>query len=797
MTVDSPVGASTGDGPTTADSTAGTLPGTPVDLADGTGHAEPSGAGTHAGPRGRRFRRFRQSRQFQWARSSLSLFLFRFRSPAGVVAMVALLSFVTSLVLRVTLYPEGSGDADEAAYILQARMLLEGRLTLDTGAVEPFFRPWLTGVHDGRVFTKYLPGWPALLALSQALFGTMAVAPAAVAGVWVVGTYRLARELFDHAWSAVAAAVGVALSPLVLLHTALPLAYAPGAAVLVLASAELLRGARTGARAALAGGGAGLGLVLLIRPFDVVLVVLPVIVLAAVRRRRELGTLLRRSGWAVIGALPLVVALLAYCWRVTGSPLRMPLSASDPLDRFGFGPRRILPSESSFLFTRRLALDALQETLEVAPSWFFGGAALIALAAVGLVAPRRRLERLFLLATTGVVLAGYTFWWGSAFAMPGLRNGLGPHYHLAAFTPVVILAADGARWLWTFLPAQSPLSRRPGSSASGTARGLAGRMVRPGAVAVAVAGLVAITVPTLQPRIDVQRGVNEGNDFLAALLPDDLGGPAVVLVTPTVPSRYTQVPYHSLRNSPDLDGPVVFAADIGPGSAALPDRMPDRAMFRLRPDEIADPAVPGSFRGSFVPLRQVTGSRVEIRVQVRIPGDAGTAPVRSGDARLYVRLGGEVRTLRTAVPVDAAGGAAMAGRPAAAAGSGVVAGSGPAGHGEQPGIRRGVPVTITHTFVLTTGPGTGPDEIGTAGASLPAELVVGFTDGTGPASGTWEERFPLVRSPGGDLSLLAPGLGWRRLPTVAGSGTAGGDDQWLPANAKPTLDVSLTGAAAR
>ncbi|OHV27992.1 hypothetical protein BBK14_18720 [Parafrankia soli] len=759
MTVDSPVGASTGGGPTTADSTAGTLPGTPVDLADGTGHAEPSGAGTHAGPRGRRFRRFRQSRQFQWARSSLSLSLSlsRFRSPAGVVAVVALLSFVASLVLRVTLYPEGSGDADEAAYILQARMLLEGRLTLDAGAVEPFFRPWLTGVHDGRVFTKYLPGWPALLALSQALFGTMAVAPAAVAGVWVVGTYRLARELFDHAWSAVAAAVGVALSPLVLLHTALPLAYAPGAAVLVLASAELLRGARTGARAALAGGGAGLGLVLLIRPFDVVLVVLPVIVLAAVRRRRELGTLLRRSGWAVIGALPLVVALLAYCWRVTGSPLRMPLSASDPLDRFGFGPRRILPSESSFLFTRRLALDALQETLEVAPSWFFGGAALIALAAVGLVAPRRRLERLFLLATTGVVLAGYTFWWGSAFAMPGLRNGLGPHYHLAAFTPVVILAADGARWLWTFLPARSPLSRRPGSSASGTARGLAGRMVRSGAVAVAVAGLVAITVPTLQPRIDVQRGVNEGNDFLAALLPDDLGGPAVVLVTPTVPSRYTQVPYHSLRNSPDLDGPVVFAADIGPGSAALPDRMPDRAMFRLRPDEIADPAVPGSFRGSFVPLRQVTGSRVEIRVQVRIPGDTGTAPVRSGDARLYVRLGGEVRTPRTAVPV-----------------------------------------TITHTFVLTTGPGTGPDEIGTAGASLPAELVVGFTDGTGPASGTWEERFPLVRSPGGDLSLLAPGLGWRRLPTGAGSGTDGGTGgQWLPATAKPTLDVSLTGGAAR
>ncbi|WP_018500283.1 DUF6541 family protein [Parafrankia discariae] len=758
MTVDSPVGASTGGGPATADSTAGTLPDAPADLAGGAGPTEPAGPGTPTVPRVWPLRLFRRVRSF------------RFRSPAGVVAVVALLSFVASLVLRATLYPDGSGDADEAAYILQARMLLEGRLTLDASAVEPFFRPWLTGVHDGRVFTKYLPGWPALLALSQALFGTMTVAPAAAAGVWVVGTYRLARELFDHDWSAVAAAAGVALSPLVLLHTALPLAYAPGAAVLVLASAELLRGARTGARAALIGGGAGVGLVLLIRPFDVVLVVLPVVVLAAGRRRRELGTLLRRSGWAVVGALPLLVVLLAYCWYVTGSPLRMPLSASDPLDRFGFGPRRILPSESSFLFTRRLALDALQETLEVAPSWFFGGAALIALAVVGVLAPRRRLERLFLIATTGAVLAGYTFWWGSAFAMPGLRDGLGPHYHLAAFTPVVILAADGARWLWTLLPTQGSLFRRPGASVPGTTRGLAWRMVRPGAAALAVAGLVAITVPTLQPRIDVQHGVNEGNEFLAALLPDDLGGPAVVLVTPTVPSRYTQVPYHSLRNSPDLDGPVVFAADIGPGSAALPDRVPGRAMFRLRPDEIADPAVPGSFRGSFVPLRQVTGSRVEIRVRVRIPGAAAPAPAGPGEARLYVRLGGQARTLPTAV-------------------------------------RRDGPATVTHTFVLTTGSGTGPDEVGTAGASLPAELVVGFADGTGPASAGWEDRFPLVRRPGGDLSLLAPGLGWRRLPTDTGGGPANGPqnragsgpddaDQWLPANAKPTLDVSLTGIAA-
>ncbi|WP_083418447.1 DUF6541 family protein [Pseudofrankia sp. BMG5.36] len=690
----------------------------------------------------------------------------RISAPAGAVLLLALCSFVGSLLLQAFLYPRGSGDADEAAYVLQARMLLDGRLTLDARVVEPFFQPWLTGIHGNHVFTKYLPGWPALLALSQALFGTMTVAPAAAAACWVVGAYLLARELFDDVWTALAAAVLLALSPLVLLHTALPLAYACCAAVLTLASALLLRGAHTGSRPALIGGGALVGFALLNRPYDVVLVALPLVLFVAARQRRTPRALLTRSVWAALGAAPLVAVLLAYCWYVTGSPLRLPLSASDPLDTFGFGPRRILPTESSFPFTRHLAEDALWDTLGAAPSWYFGGLGLIALAAVGLLAPRRRAERLLLLATTGVVLAGYFFWWGSAFAVPGLRNGLGPHYHLAGFTPVVILAAAGARWLWTLLPARPRVRRAAHSARPVRCARVArlGGLARPTAVALSVAGLAALTVPTLQPRIDVQHSVDAGNDFLDALVPDDLPGPALVVVTPGVTSRYTQVPYHTLRNSPGLDGPIVYAADIGPGIAALPDRMPGRALYRLRPDELVDADIPGSYRGSFVPLRRVTGTRVEIRVTIRPPagaaGGSATAPA-GGGSRMYVRLGGEVRSLDlAAVPLGGSAG------------------------------------TVTHTFVLTTGAAGGPDEIA-AGASSPAELVVGFAAGGEPGSGGWEERFPLVRRAAGDLSLLAPGLGWRRLPGGTGGTGGGKPDDWLAARIQPVLDVALAGSGGR
>jgi hypothetical protein len=47
----------------------------------------------------------------------------------------------------------------------------------------------------------------------------------------------------------------------------------------------------------------------------------------------------------------------------------------------------------------------------------------------------------------------------------------------------------------------------------------------------------------------------------------------------------------------------------------------------------------------------------------------------------------------------------------------------------------------------------------------------------------------MVHRAAGDLSLLAPGLGWRHLP----GSTPPGQQAWLEARAAPTLDVTLTG----
>jgi hypothetical protein len=98
----------------------------------------------------------------------------------------------------------------------------------------------------------------------------------------------------------------------------------------------------------------------------------------------------------------------------------------------------------------------------------------------------------------------------------------------------------------------------------------------------------------------------------------------------------------------------------------------------------------------------------------------------------------------------------------------------------------GAGTTVRHKVRIRPGPVRSGDELSVAGAHLPAEVVVGFTDGApGDPRSRWEERLPLGRNGRGDLVVLAPGLGFRRVPARA-------TDGWLPARVAPTLTVSVT-----
>src|SRR3954454_16123323 len=103
-----------------------------------------------------------------------------------VVCVLAIAAACFALVDHQVLFPHQSGDLDEAIYVLQARALAAGHLTLSAADHDAFFHPWLTGEHDGRLYTKYLPGFAAVLAVPIRLFGTPTPALGPIAAGWLL-----------------------------------------------------------------------------------------------------------------------------------------------------------------------------------------------------------------------------------------------------------------------------------------------------------------------------------------------------------------------------------------------------------------------------------------------------------------------------------------------------------------------------------------------------------------------------------------------------------------------------------
>jgi len=79
------------------------------------------------------------------------------------IALASLLAFVIPLVVRYGVTQEASLTDDEACYLFSARLLASGRLWVASHPMREFFRHDFMVV-DGRYFSQYFLGWPALLA---------------------------------------------------------------------------------------------------------------------------------------------------------------------------------------------------------------------------------------------------------------------------------------------------------------------------------------------------------------------------------------------------------------------------------------------------------------------------------------------------------------------------------------------------------------------------------------------------------------------------------------------------------
>ncbi len=339
------------------------------------------------------------------------------RLASGLAAAVAAGSLIAGLAWGAN----AVGGSDSHCYVGQARMLLEGRLSLAPPLEEPV--PWpnaaATFVPSGFAAvdgsSEAVPLCPAglslLMVVPMAVFpgGWFLVVPLLGAlAVWA--TFRIGERLLDPATGTAAAAL-IAVSPIFLHQLFQPMSDVPAAALWAASLAAALRrapddGGRAldapAARGATVAAGALAGVAILVRPNLAPLAVVPLLLGVG---RSPMRTWWRPALGFAAGTAPGMAAVAVMQALVYGSPLRS-----------GYGSLQDL-----------FSLAHVWPNLARYPAWLIAShTAVVALALLGpvVVRPRRvgTLLLAFAVATLGLYLPYVVFddWWYIRFLLPAL-----------------------------------------------------------------------------------------------------------------------------------------------------------------------------------------------------------------------------------------------------------------------------------------------------------------------------------------------------------------------------------------
>jgi hypothetical protein len=510
-----------------------------------------------------------------------------------------------SLWSRYTIFPAYSWNRDEPVYLWQVHVMRAGHFMTTDGGAPAFFQPWLTGAKDGVFFSQYTLGWPLVLLAANVLFGTPAFGLAFGAMLAVVGTYALAKELTrDHMLALVAAGVMLA-SPIIPIQGGVYLGYLFTLGLGLLFAAALLSGLRQERPWKIVAAGALLGWIFLSRPFDALLWGAAVVGFVAYVRRRDWRSLIRPAGWFAVGLLPLFVATLAYNLYITGKVTQFPITAADPLDKYGFGLRRIA---KKFPATDYTIFDAVKSTGKngfYVPLFLAGTYVGVLVAAVGLWWRRREINTLLLLAIMIVFPLGYVFFWGMHVSAITARMS-GPIYFVPLYAPLSILIAVVLVTLWR--------ERR-----------------RVAFVLVPV--LVVATIPLAWNRLDLNQNISQAQRPWRHAT-DSINGRALVFVDDGSPYLLFLDPFS--ENGAKLDDRVLYAVDRGPGNFALISRMKDRTPYReqasFRGDTLGPRERPNTPKIAITPLKVLKGGVISFHVRI-------TNPKGRRAVAAYLRLG--------------------------------------------------------------------------------------------------------------------------------------------------------------
>ncbi|WP_250283521.1 MULTISPECIES: DUF7846 domain-containing protein [unclassified Frankia] len=517
--------------------------------------------------------------------------------PGWTVAAAALLSAVAAMLINRHLFPYLSINNDEALYLLQARTLAGGDLFPSAPPSADSYAPWLAVVTDGHYVLKYTPVVAGWLAMSLVITGGTATALALVAAAAVGMTYLVGVEVLDDRRAAAVAAWLLALSPLVLLQSAMLLPYLP---VLVLSECVvfgLLRGLRTHRRVPLAGAGLALGLAAAIRPYDVVLVLGPFALWAVWRGARGRRWWMLR--WVGAGLATPAALLLSYNAAATGSPFQLPFALLEPEDKLGFGVRRLFPTDTAHHFGLVEGLTAIGDHLWLLGAWACGGAVLAVLSVATVVRRRASAPALTIGVGSLLLIIGYVAFWGAwnAAELWGGTRYIGPFYLMPVLVTLVLFGARGLVDMASAWPRTSGL--------------------------VAGAGLVLsgfILVVALRDNMDFTQRDRDLLNMINAR-------PGHTLVIVSADPAFLMHPTSVVANSPALDGQVLYAVSRGQADLDVVADHPDRSPYLLRLALGYNRTLSSPSAAWLERLRVVDGASVAVGVSASVPAGSRAARI--------------------------------------------------------------------------------------------------------------------------------------------------------------------------
>jgi len=545
----------------------------------------------------------------------------RLRRPRVQAALVALAGGVVVYTLAHVVFPYHTSNHDEAVYLQQAAMLLEGQLFLRPPVDGPF-RPWFF-VESGRgLYSKYTPPTAAMFAVGK-LLGGYRIALGLIATGALVGTYHTVREAFD-ARTGVVATVLMLASPLFVVEASIFLSYVPALCWNLAFAASYLHADRTGSRRTAALAGLAAGIAFFTRPYTAVLFATPFILHALWSMRDLARPVIERVGLTALFGLAGVVLTLGYNTVMTGHALVFPYQAFAPLDGLGFGYREI--AGYSRTFTPRLSLRANAEVLVLfATEWVVAGPLGILAALVGLRTVRRQGFDGRQRAVAGIGLTvplGNLLFWGNlnilgALSDPsdGLVSSFGPYYHTDLLVPIVAFGAVGllatVEWARETLPGHVAAER---AGPAVTALLLVGAAVGSGAA------VAAIAVPVSENYDVTQQYERAYEPFEDRDLDDS------VVFLPRTYGNWLNHPFQTLRNDPGFDGETVYAMQRQQFAvaASYPDRRYYRYVYRGQWAPFLDQSVEPRIQR----VRVASGETVTTDISATVPAAAESVTVQ-------------------------------------------------------------------------------------------------------------------------------------------------------------------------